>query len=252
MDIETTAIIQARMGSARLPGKVLLEVEGKPLICYLLERVAAAKSIGKVIVATSTEPMDDPIAKLCKEKNVACYRGNHEDVLDRYYQAARQFKLERIVRLTADCPLIDPKIIDSLVSVYIKGDYDYVANTTPPKWTFPIGMDVEVFSFNALERAWHDEKDPDQREHVTFHLWKNPNKFSLFRVDLEVDLSKYRLAVDYPNDFEIVKLILKNLYHENPLFTMEDIIEFLKSDPKISKMNTDLKWGWRTAYKNEI
>ncbi len=252
MDIETTAIIQARMGSARLPGKVLLEVEGKPLICYLLERVAAAKSIGKVIVATSTEPMDDPIAKLCKEKNVACYRGNHEDVLDRYYQAARQFKLERIVRLTADCPLIDPKIIDSLVSVYIKGDYDYVANTTPPKWTFPIGMDVEVFSFNALERAWHDEKDPDQREHVTFHLWKNPNKFSLFRVDLEVDLSKYRLAVDYPNDFEIVKLILKNLYHENPLFTMEDIIEFLKSGPKISKMNTDLKWGWRTAYKNEI
>jgi spore coat polysaccharide biosynthesis protein SpsF len=243
------AIIQARMSSTRLPGKVLLKIDSRPMLSYMLERVVVAKSIDKIVVATSTDQSDDIIAEWCKVNNVKVYRGSLDDVLDRYYQTAKQFKVDTIVRLTSDCPVIDPKIIDSVVGVYNNGMYDYAGNTMPPKWTFPVGMDVEVFSFKSLERAWKEARKPSDREHVTFYFWKNPHTFSVFRHNSKEDLSKYRLTVDYPEDFEVVKSIFTALYPKNPLFSMKDIINFLNNNPKVYKINANVKGGWRSAYK---
>ena len=242
-------IIQARMASSRFPGKVLREIEENPMLLYMLKRVSAAKNIDKVILATSTEASDEPIASLCDKLGITCYKGSHEDVLDRYYKSAKKHNVDTIVRLTADCPLVDPHLIDNMVETYQKEAYDYIGNTMPPKWTFPVGMDVEVFSFEALELAWRNEKDLEEREHVTFHFWKNPQTFSVFRYDLKEDLSRYRLTVDYPEDFEVVKSILTALYHKNPLFSMYDVINFLNKNPNIYKMNANVKDGWRKAYK---
>lgn len=241
------------MGSTRLPGKVLREINGRPMLSYMLERVFAAHSIDSVVLATSIDSSDDPVAELCREDNILCYRGSADDVLDRYYQAARRFKADIIVRLTGDCPLIDPRMIDDVIDAYKNRDYDYVANTIPPKWTVPDGMDVEVFSFQKLEQAWREAKRPSEREHVTFYFWKNPEVFSVYRYNLKEDFSEYRLTVDYPEDFEVVKSIFTSLYPGNPLFTMEDIINFLKDNPDIHKKNRDIEptRGWQPALEKD-
>ena len=249
-----SAIIQARLSSTRLPGKVLLEINGRPMLSYMLERVTAAQSLDRVMVATSVEHSDDPIAGLCKREEIPCYRGSFDDVLDRYYQAALQMKCDVIVRLTGDCPLIDPRVIDTVVNAYRAGKYDYVANTVPPDdATFPDGTDIEVFSFGALERAWREAKKPSEREHVTFYFWKNPELFSTFRYDLSKDLSKYRLTVDYPEDFEVVSSVLTKFYPQNPHFSMEDVISFLEKHPDILAKNANIgsNEGWRPALERD-
>lgn len=249
----TCALIQARMNSTRFPKKVLREINGKPMISYMLERARRATAIDKIILVTSTHPSDDALEELCEKNNILCYRGSMDDVLDRYYQAARKFKADTIVRLTGDCPLIDPIMIDELVSVYKKGSYDYVANTIPPKWTVPEGMDVEVFSFKNLKKAWREAKKPSEREHVTFYFWKNPEMFSVFRYNLDEDLSQYRLTVDYPEDLEVIKAIVKNFYPDNPCFGTKDIAAFLKANPDIRRFNKDIKpnQGWESAYEKD-
>lgn len=238
------------MSSSRLPGKVLLEINGRPMLSYMLERVSFARKIENIIIATSTDPSDDPIAELCRKEKVLFYRGSLEDVLTRYFKAAETFKAKTIVRLTSDCPLIDPAMIDLLVDIYSKGNYDYVANTMPPSWTVPVGMDVEVFSFEKLKQLWQEVKDKADREHVTFHFWKNPDRFKLFRYNLKVDLSHFRLTVDYPEDFEVVKAIFTHLYLKDSQFGLKDIIDFLKANPKIKKLNENVtvSKGWRSAY----
>ena len=249
-----SVIIQARLSSLRLPGKVLQEVNGRPLLSYMLERVSAAKTLDWVVVITSVEPSDDPIVGLCQDENIPCYRGSLDDVLDRYYQAALQMKCDVVVRLTGDCPLIDPRVIDTVVSVYQAGQYDYVANTAPPDdATFPDGMDVEVFSFAALERAWREAKKPSEREHVTFYFWKNPQLFSTFRYDLPEDLSKYRLTVDYREDFEVISAALTELYPQNSQFTMDDVIAFLEAHPDILVKNAHIasNLGWQPALERD-
>ncbi len=248
------AIIQARMNSSRLPGKVLLNINGRPMLSYMLERVGSAKSVDKIIVATSSEPQDDAIYDFCKKEAVFCYRGSLEDVLGRYYHAATEFKCKTIIRLTADCPLIDPNIIDSMIGTYHSGNYDYVANTAPPEGkTYPDGMDVEVFSCIALERAWKDAKKPSDREHVTFYFWKNRGFFSTFRKDLAVNWGEYRLTVDYPEDFELICILISNFYKINPVFTMEDVIAFLDANPDIKKINTHIvpNQGWKPALEKD-
>lgn len=241
------------MGSTRLPGKILLEINGRPMLSYMLERVVAAGNIDRVILATSTDRSDDPVVELCRKNNVLCYRGSVDDVLDRYYQAARKIKADIVVRLTGDCPLIDPRMIDEVINVYNNGDYDFVANTVPPKGTVPEGMDVEVFSFQKLEQAWHEAKKPSEREHVTFYFWKNPKIFSIFRYDLEQDLSEYRLTVDYPEDFEVVKAVITSFYPKNPQFSLQDIINFLKNHPELHKKNANIEsnQGWQSAYAKD-
>ncbi|HIB54796.1 MAG TPA: hypothetical protein EYO39_08330 [Nitrospirales bacterium] len=247
------AIIQARLGSSRLPGKVLKEVQGRPLLSYMLERVAQSAYIGQIVVAITNRSQDDPIVDCCHKEGIAVFRGDEDDALDRYYQCASSFHADTIVRLTADCPLMDPKVIDAVVAEYISGNYDYVANTIPPNATFPDGMDVEVFSFAALERAWREARKPSEREHVTFYFWKNTDCFKTHRYDLEESLSHYRLTVDYPEDFEVVSKILSELYPRNANFTMQDIISFLMRHPEIQKNNASIasNQGWEVSLEKD-
>ena len=244
-------IIQARMGSNRLPGKVLKDINGYPMLSYMIERVSAAKSIDSLIVATSVDSSDDPIVEFCKSSKILYYRGSLEDVLDRYYQTAKKLECDVIVRMTADCPLLDPRVIDTIVEVYKNYTYDYVANTSPPdRFTFPEGMDVEVFSFKILEKAWLEAKKPSEREHVTFYFWQNPQIFSTFRYDLSKDLSGYRLTVDYPEDFEVIKLLITKLYSRNHLFTLENMVQFLDEHPETKNLNAGIKpnEGWKSSF----
>lgn len=166
-----TAIIQARMGSTRFPGKVLKEILGKSILWHLISRIEKAKLINEIVIATTKNEIDRPILKFAEENGIKSYAGSEEDVLDRYYQAAKKFSADPIVRITADCPLMDPEVIDSVVQFYLDNKYDYVANTLEPI-TFPDGMDVEVFSFKNLEKIWKEAILPSQREHVTFYFWK--------------------------------------------------------------------------------
>jgi spore coat polysaccharide biosynthesis protein SpsF len=242
------------MNSTRLPGKVLLNINGRPMFSYMIERVRSARNIEQAIIATSVEPQDEAIVDFCKEENISCYRGSLEDVLDRYYQAATEFKCAVIIRLTADCPLIDPAIIDRMVDAYRSGRYDYLANSAPPEGrTYPDGMDVEVFSYQALKRAWENARKPSDREHVTFYFWKNAGMFSTFRHDLGVNWGQYRLTVDYPQDFDLVCSLITHLYKINPLFKMEDMIAFLDEYPDIKALNSNIipNQGWQQALEKD-
>jgi len=245
----TGALIQARMNSTRLPGKVLRLIGDREMLSCMVERVRAAKMIDSVIVITSTGGADDPIADHCKAKKIPFFRGSENDVLDRYYQAASKFKVDTVVRLTGDCPLIDPGIIDGVVEVYNKGNYDFVSNALPDKRTTPDGMDVEVFSVKRLDQAWRDAKKPSFREHVTFYFWQNPSIFSIGEYRLAEDLSHYRLTVDYEEDFQVVNAIFSNLYKKDPLFSVFDIINFLRSHPEIYKLNSQIEanLGWKKS-----
>lgn len=244
------AIIQARMASTRLPGKVLADVQGRPLLRHMLDRVARAKSLDGVLVATTDQPADDPIAAQCGAWGAPVFRGSEHDVLDRYYQAARLAKADAVVRLTSDCPLIDPAVIDEVVSAFQNGGYDYVANTAPPEGsTYPDGMDVEVFSFGALERAWREARKPSEREHVTFHFWKNPSLYRTRRVDLPRNLSKVRLTVDYPEDLEVVRAVLEALRPQDPAFGLDSIVAWLAAHPEVAARNANVgsNQGWKPA-----
>ncbi len=250
--MKTTAIIQARLGSSRLPGKVLMQVEGRPLLSYMLERGRAATTINKAVVATTLSPKDDPIVRFCESEGIPVFRGDEEDVLDRYYRCALEEKPDTVVRLTSDCPLIDPRVIDEVVGRHRRGGLDYTANTTPPVGTYPDGMDVEVFTFAALERAWREAKLPSEREHVTFFLWKT-GLFKTLRVDREPSLSTFRLTVDYPEDLKLVSSVLAELYPRNPRFTMQDVVDYLNAHPDIRKLNAGIGWnqGWKPALEKD-
>ncbi len=247
-----SAIIQARMGSTRLPGKVLKEVLGKPILWHLINRIKKAKLINEIIIATTKNEIDRPILKFAEENGIKNYAGSEEDVLDRYYQTAKKFNADPIVRITADCPLIDPEIIDSVVRYYLDKEYDYVANTLEPT-TFPDGMDVEVFSFKNLEKIWKEATLPSQREHVTFYFWQNPEIFSVGRYNLDEDLSQYRLTLDYPEDLTLITIIFKELYSRNDQFDLYDIIKFLRNNPELPKINSHIgrNTGWQKAFEKD-
>ena len=247
-----TAIIQARMGSTRFPGKVLKEILGKSILWHLISRIEKAKLITEIVIATTKNDIDQPFLKFAEENGIKSYAGSEEDVLDRYYQAAKKFSADPIVRITADCPLMDPEVIDSVVQFYLDNKYDYVANTLEPT-TFPDGMDVEVFSFKNLEKIWKEAILPSQREHVTFYFWQNPGKFSVGRYDLPEDMSKYRLTLDYPEDLTLIRIIFRELYPQNNQFDLDDIIQFLRDNPKLLKINSHLKRNasWQRAFEKD-
>ena len=227
------------MGSKRLPGKILKEVNGIPLLKYLIRRVEKAKLIDKIIVATTNSKKDNPVVEFCNQNNVEYYRGSENDVLDRYYQTAKQYNPNIIVRITGDCPLHDPDIIDRTIKLFIDSKVDYAANTVPPeKSKFPDGSDVEVFSFGALDRAWIECKNPTDREHVTFYMWRYNNGFKTILLDNNKEWGDYRLTIDYPEDFEVIKFIINKLNDENKFGTIEEIIDILDSNPDIRKKNS--------------
>ena len=243
------------MNSSRLPGKVLLKINGRPLISYMYERVLAARSLDGILIATSQESSDDLLYEYCIDNSIPCVRGSLDDVLGRYYHAALKSDADIIVRLTGDCPLIDPMVIDAVVNVFTQSEYQFVANTAPPDHVkYPEGMDVEVFSVSTLKKAYYEAYKPSDREHVTFYFWKNPDRFSCFRCDLEDDLSKYRLTVDYPEDFIVVEAILNALYSNSYIFSMHDIVQFLDINPSINNINSIVEpfSGWRPSLEKDI
>jgi len=238
------AIIQARMGSTRLPGKVLMEMDGVPLLEIMLSRVAKSELLDKVIIVTSTFPENDPIEEFCQKNGYECFRGSEDDVLSRYYECAIIYNPNVIVRLTADCPLIDPVIIDKVIDYYFSKNVDYAANTVPPETsTFPDGSDVEVFSFKALERAHGEAGDPIDREHVTFPFWKYNHGFSTAQLTQEKDWSNYRITVDYPEDFEVIGFLINKLKKQNRFGYIPEIIELLENNPTIKTINGKYHFG---------
>jgi len=230
-------ILQARCSSSRLSGKVLKRLQGKPMLEHQIRRIQRSQRIDKLVVATSTDPADEPLAKLCRDVGIDCYRGSLEDVLDRFYRAARRFDPEHVVRLTGDCPLADPKVIDEIIDLYLAGNYDYASNCLDG-CNFPDGLDAEVFSMSALETAFNEAKLQSQREHVTLFINRQPERFRIGLLRSDTDYSKLRWTVDEPADFEFVTRVYDALYPSRPDFTMNDVLALLQSMPELTSINS--------------
>jgi len=235
------AIIQARMSSTRLPGKVLAEIAGEPMLVRVVERARMAVLVDEVVVATTTDPADDPIEALCLERGYACVRGSNQDVLDRIYQAARLHAAEVIVRLTADCPLIDPGVVDQTVGTFLKSQVDFAANRLPPPWkrSFPIGLDTEVCSSQALERAWKEADKPHQREHVMPYLYEVPGRFRVSIVDCERDYGHLRWTVDTPEDLELLRQIYARFGGRDD-FSWREVLQLFEREPELAAINAQV------------
>ncbi len=230
-----TAIIQARMTSSRLPGKIVLKVLGKPLISHMVDRVKEAECVDKVVIATTINEEDDIVVRLASKLNINVYRGSERNVLERFYGAAERFGGNTLIRLTGDNPLIDPDLLGALVRLYQQGDYDYVSNCLEP--TFPDGLDAEVFTMSALKTAYENAELPSELEHVTRYIYQRPTQFKLGCLKFEEDLSNMRWTVDEPEDFEFVKQVIERLYPENRSFRIRDVLNLLKQHPELSKIN---------------
>ncbi len=231
-------IIQARMGSSRLPGKVLLDLGGKPVLAQEAIRAARAKSTHELLIATTIDGADDPIEDFCRVNGYACFRGNVYDVLDRYYQAAQWAKADVIVRLTADCPLMDPEVIDKVVRDFLESGADFGCNRLPPPWkrTYPIGLDVEVCTFAALERAWNEAEIKYEREHVMPYLYDEPGRFKVLVVDAEDDQGGLRWTVDTPQDLEMLRCFWTLLGGRDD-FTWREALAVYQAHPELAEMN---------------
>lgn len=232
------AIIQARMGSSRLPGKVLRDIGGAAMLQRVVVRARRARSLGRVVVATTTDPGDDSVAAYCRKQGFPVFRGDPYDVLDRYYQAAKRFDSEIIVRLTADCPVIDPREIDRTVSAFLEAKVDFAANRLPPPWhrTTPIGMDTEVVTFQALERAWREAEAQYTREHVMPYFYEEAGRFNILLVDHDPDLGELRLTVDTPEDLELVRKVYAHFGNSDE-FSMDEMVALLESHPELRQLN---------------
>ena len=231
------AIIQARMGSSRLPGKSLAEVEGRPMLWHVIERVKRACLIDRVVVATSTAKADDAIEATCRDMGVTCYRGSENDVLDRYYMAARAERAPQVVRITADCPLIDPEVVDRVVRRFQRGDVDYATNAMVR--TYPDGLDTEVFSFSALERAWHEANKTSEREHVTPYLRMGKFRTANVECDSVTLYQHYRWTVDEAEDLDFIRAVYRAM-RGRERFGMPEVLELLEQNPGLEKMNSEI------------
>ena len=231
------AIIQARMASTRLPGKVLADIGGKPMIQRVIDRVKAAKLLDHVILATTVHETDAPLVDLSAALGVETFRGSVDDVLDRYYRAALFAKVDIVVRITGDCPLMDPPLIDRTVEGFLEGDCDY-ASTSYPAATFPDGLDIEVFPVEVLEQAWREASLSSEREHVTPYIWKNPELFRLKSIVNSCDLSAMRWTVDEENDLRFARQVFQHLDDgTGRIFGMNDVLDLLDLHPEIGRLN---------------
>lgn len=236
MSQKVVAIVQARMGSTRLPGKVLLDIGGVPMINRVMARLVRAKRLEQIVVATTIRPRDDALVAHCLAHNWLVYRGDEDDVLDRYYQTAVSHQADIIVRITSDCPLIDPTVVDSLVSQFLDQHprVDYMCNFEP-KRTYPRGLDAEIMTFKALERAWREDQNQAWREHVTPYIYRNPQLFSLKGYLNHRDYSDKRWTVDTPEDLAFVRKVYEAFGHDH--FSWLDLIQKLEKQPEWEQIN---------------
>jgi spore coat polysaccharide biosynthesis protein SpsF len=245
------AVLQARTSSSRLPQKIMKDILGKPMILRQIERLQRSKKMDKLVVATSIESSDDVLEALCKENKIACYRGSLDDVLDRIFQAAKVFQPETVVRLTGDCPLSDPQVIDDVIDYFQTTKADYVSNALEP--TFPDGLDCEVFKYSVLEKTWENASKQSEREHVTPYIYNNRDQFAVKVYKNNVNLSELRWTVDEPKDYEFVQKIYQKLYNKNPAFGFGDILECLEENPELLSINSDIvrNAGYLKSLKKE-
>ncbi len=241
------AIVQARMGSTRLPGKTLADLGGKPLIERVIERVRVAQRIGGIVIATTDDPEDQAIIAWARAHGIAWYAGSRDDVLDRFYRAAKEAGADLIVRITADDPFKDPEVVDRVIGRMLASpDLDYASNTLHP--TYPEGLDVEVIRFPALERAWQQARLHSEREHVTPFIWKHPDRFRLASVEHDIDLSRLRWTIDYENDLRFAREVYAR-FPDGRVFLMKEILDLLARHPEIAAINQgiDRNEGFRTS-----
>ena len=235
--MKTMAIVQARMTSTRLPGKVLLPILGIPMLSLQLERMRRATSIDGIVIATTVNAADDPIVELCIQQGIAYFRGSEQDVLSRYAEAAQAFGIDVVVRVTSDCPLIEPDLMDKVVNIFLHahGELDYVSNTLQP--SFPYGLAVEVFSRQVLDQAHRLAVQHAEREHVTPYIYWRPQQFRLKSFTHNENLSQHRWTVDTPEDFELVSKIYGALYPQNPEFGMKQTLQLFDKHPAWMHIN---------------
>lgn len=237
--VNNLAILQARMSSTRLPGKVLEPVLGIPMIIRQIERLKASNELDHIVVATSQEASDDALAEALFSAGIDCFRGNLDDVLSRFAECASEYPTENIIRLTADCPLADPEVIDSVVLHHLSSGADYTSNTL--KRTFPRGLDVECFTSESFSRLQQFELSSQEREHVTMGFYQRPDIFVLENVSDAIDRSELRWTVDYPEDLTFVREIYSKLYSDKDLFTSEDIREVISQHPELNRLESDVE-----------
>ena len=230
---KTAILLQARMGSTRFPGKVMCDLLGKPVIARIVERLSFCQSVPKIIMVTSTNKENQAIIALADKIGIKSFVGEEDDVLDRFYKASKTFNLDVIVRITGDCPFIDPVIVDKVVGAFLSNAHlDYVSNIEPP--TFPDGLDVEVFPFHALETMWKEAKERNDREHVTAFIRRNLNHFRFLTIKYSRDLSKLNFALNYQEDITFIKAIYQDLYDSKNPFLLEDILNWLRVHPEFN------------------
>jgi spore coat polysaccharide biosynthesis protein SpsF len=235
-------IIQARMAASRLPGKVLKDLGGQPVLAWVVERARRAALIDEVVVATTIEPEDDQVESFCNQKGYPCYRGSMHDVLDRYYKAARLYTADAIVRVTADCPFIDPEMLDSNIQTFLDADppLDFVANRLPMARTVPIGLDTEICTFTALEAAWKEAAEPHHREHVMPFFYEHPERFNNLHIRHEPDYSHLRWTVDVPEDLELLRQIAAHFDGRDD-FSWEEVLALVEARPELTEINADIQ-----------
>jgi spore coat polysaccharide biosynthesis protein SpsF len=232
--LKVAAIIQARMGSTRLQGKVLRDLEGETVLTRVVNRLRRARLVQEVLVATTDHAIDDAIVKECHSCSVPVFRGDEQDVLDRYFRAAQMAKAEVVVRITSDCPLIDPEITDKTIAAFLEAGPDYASNVI--ERTYPRGLDTEVISMGTLERAWRVARKPYEREHVTPYISEHPAEFKLLSVTGDADYSSHRWTVDTPEDLAFVRAVYARL-RTKPTFGWRDVLDLVDREPRLRELN---------------
>jgi len=257
MKPKVVAIIQGRMSSSRLPGKILANIAGQPMLQRVFLRTARAATVAETFFATTTDPSDDPVAEYCDFSGIPLTRGSLYDVLDRYYQAAQGAKADVVVRITADCPVIDPELIDDVTKTLLEGEYDFAANRLPPPFhrTYPIGLDVEVCTFAAMEKAWKESSEIFHREHVMPYLYEgvelsavnrqrsegvSPRGFRIALLNHTTDFGDYRWTVDTPEDLEFMRQVYGR-FNGRDDFSWKEVLDLVRKEPQLMQINAAIK-----------
>jgi spore coat polysaccharide biosynthesis protein SpsF len=236
--VNIVAVVQARMGSTRLPGKVLKELGGESVLARVVERLRRSRSISEVVIATSLSPDDEAVVREAERLRVAIFRGSESDVLDRYFQAARAFHVEAVVRITSDCPLIDAEVTENTVRAFLNEQPDYASNAL--ERTYPRGLDTEVMSVDALTRAWRTAKQPYEREHVTPFMYEHPELFKVLSVTNDADFSSHRWTLDTAEDLEFVRAVYERFGNRSN-FTWRDVLDLVEREPALSQLNCSVQ-----------